>query len=414
MDTKKTDKRKPKIENARGLVWEHPKSGGLIARWKARTDIRERGFEPETARIWSGEWPTPTECLYIASQCERLQTEMLVWARGGMPPPRADHFETLADLIAQYKTDPDSGYRKLRYRSQQNYDSRLRRIERDYGGELVANIKGRQFLRWHEAWIGEKNQIPMAHELMTTLRLLFSFGGATLEDERCKRLSVILSTFRFQKGKPRTERMTAEQATAIRAMAHRMGRPSIALAQAFQFELALRQRDVIGEWVPASEKTEPTDVVDGLWKWARGIRWTEISEGLILRHTTSKRGKEVEFDLRSAGMVMDELKHLEKIPASGPVIVNETTGRPWSAERFRYNWRQIATACGVPKTVRNMDSRAGAISEASDAGVPLDHARAMATHSDQAQTIKYTRQDTEKVNNVLQMRAEHRAKKPKE
>ena len=67
-----------------------------------------------------------------------------------------------------------------------------------------------------------------------------------------------------------------------------------------------------------------------------------------------------------------------------------------------------------PKTVRNMDSRARAISEASDAGVPLDHARAMATHSDQAQTIKYTRQDTAKVNNVLQMRAKHRAKKDQE
>jgi hypothetical protein len=58
-----------------------------------------------------------------------------------------------------------------------------------------------------------------------------------------------------------------------------------------------------------------------------------------------------------------------------------------------------------------MDSRAGAISEASDAGVPLDHARAMATHSNQAQTIRYTRQDAEKVNNVLELRALHRDKK---
>jgi hypothetical protein len=36
-----------------------------------------------------------------------------------------------------------------------------------------------------------------------------------------------------------------------------MGWHSIALAQAIQFDCALRQKDVIGEWVPESEPGEP-------------------------------------------------------------------------------------------------------------------------------------------------------------
>jgi len=76
-----------------------------------------------------------------------------------------------------------------------------------------------------------------------------------------------------------------------------MGRPSIALAQAFQFELMLRQKDVIGEYVPIAEAGISDLQVDGL-KWLRGIRWEEISEDLVLRHITSKRQKLIEISLR--------------------------------------------------------------------------------------------------------------------
>jgi len=62
-----------------------------------------------------------------------------------------------------------------------------------------------------------------------------------------------LSKMRFAMPQPRKERLTSAQANAIRAKAHEMGRPSIALAQAFQFELMLRQKDVIGEYVPIAE-----------------------------------------------------------------------------------------------------------------------------------------------------------------
>ena len=85
-------------------------------------------------------------------------------------------------------------------------------------------------------------------------------------------------------------------------------------------------------------------------------------------------------------MVMEELSKLGKRPASGPVVICEWSGIPWTSHEFRRWWRKVADACGIPKTVYNMDSRerrTGADTAASDddisdegrPGSSNDHAR---------------------------------------
>jgi hypothetical protein len=397
----------PKIDNAPGLVWK-PRKAGWEARWQARTDLVLRGFTPKSARLWTGTEPSEAERAWIIDRCAALQTEMLVWGRGGIP--QASSFTgTLASLIACYETDKDSPYRKLRYKTRGNYDSLTRRIGRDHGGLDLGQIKARDFLRWHEEWTCD-GHTAMGHSLMGMLRTLFNFGATILEGEECERLSSVLHKMRFKMGQPRNERITADQASAVRAMAHTMGLHSLALAQAFQFECILRQKDVIGEWVPI---TEPgvSDVIAGNAKWLRGLRWEEIDGGLILRHVTSKRGKPIEAPLTSAPMVLEEFKRIGTLPNSGPVIVSETTGIPWTAHEFRRQWRKVARACGIPDKVFNMDSRAGAISEATDAGADLEHVRHAATHGDISMTQRYSRAGAEKTANVMRIRAEHRAGK---
>lgn len=87
---------------------------------------------------------------------------------------------------------------------------------------------------------------------MTFVRIVMSFG-AQLELPDCDRLHNILSKMEFENPRRRTSIITAEQAVLIRQEAHRIGHPSIALAQAIQFDLMLRQKDVIGEWIPVDE-----------------------------------------------------------------------------------------------------------------------------------------------------------------
>lgn len=404
------DRKPPRIPDAPGLVWK-PRKTGWQAGWQARTDIVRRRYPIKFQALWSGVEPTESQRAWISDQCRRYQADMLSWARGAIEPVNSAIFDgSLHSLIECYKTDLDSTYRKLRFRTRENYDTLLRRITRDHGLTPVADIKARTVLRWHEDW-AEGGKIAMGHGMVGMLRTLFSFGATILDSTDCRNAKVLMHDMRFKMAPPRKERMTADQAVAIRRQAHLMGLHSIALAQAFQFELMLRQKDVIGEWVPQNEKGA-SDVLAGGQKWLRGIRWSEIDQNLILRHTTSKRGKDIEVNLRLAPMVIEEFDRLGfPLPTSGPVIISEASGICWTNYEFRRIWRKVAVAAGIPASVYNMDSRAGGISEATDAGADLESVRHAATHSDIGMTQKYSRGSVDKVATVMRLREAHRNKK---
>jgi len=401
----------PKIENAPGLVFK-PRKDGWEARWQARTDLIRKGYQHKSVAICLvGHEPSEIERAFISDRCRALQSEMLVWSRGGLPDNTAPVFDgTINTLIACYQRDPDSPFHKLRWNSRNNYENLMRRLKQEYGDEPLVDIKARTLLRWHEGWTGTKGHHAMAHSMIAIVRTLMTFGATILESAECSRLKTILGDMRFTMPKARTERITAEQVVAIRAAAHKIGQPSVALAQAFQFECILRQKDVIGEWVPAGEPGL-SEVVDGGTKWLRGIRWSEIDDNMILRHTTSKKQKDVEVDLNLAPMVMEELQRLPSIPKTGPIVVYEATGIPYRGAQFRKLWRLVATVAGVPDAIYNMDSRSGAISEATDAGADLEHVRHAATHSDIKMTQRYSRNAAEKTANVQRIRGEHRKNK---
>lgn len=402
---------RPIIKGAPGLIWRRTKDGweGL---WRARADLIQRGYPLKNRRVWAGEYPSEREALAIADACQLLQDEMLVWGRGAVPQIQA--FEgTLSSLVKCYQTDPDSRYHKKRYYVRVNHDTIYKRIVDGHGEEMLEDINARWLLAKHKLWSGDGAKVSMGHTFIGRLRDLITFGATILEDPECERLSGVLHKMRFPMGGARTERLTAEHAEAIRAKAHENGFHSIALAQALQFDLMLRQKDVIGEWVPLSEPGM-SDTVRRQMKWLHGLRWSEIDENLVLRHTTSKKGKILEVDLKLAPMAMAEIQwHAEYIgqrPTTGPIVLAEATGCPWTAGEFRRKWRACATLAGVPKTVWSMDSRAGAISEATEAGAELEHVRHAATHSDISMTQRYSRGSQEKIAEVQKLRAAHRNK----
>lgn len=415
-----TDELKPpRLEGAPGLVWRKRKAG-WAAVWQPRTDLVNRGYshknaegqdrQSEVIAIVDGELSDAVKG-FIIETCKRWQGHMLAWSHDGVPV-QLQFDGTLRSLINCYQTDPDSGYGKIRYRTRLNYNSMLRRLERQCGDELIANLRTRTIIRWYEDWC--KIGVATAHSLVDMMRTLLGFGGSILENEECARLKGLLHNMNFKMSKPREKILTAKHVIAIRAKAHEMGLPSIALAQAFQFECTLRQKDVIGEWIPI-EEPGASDVINHRTgkKWMRGLRWQEIDQALVLRHTTSKRQKDIEVALRLAPMVMEELEKigLDKLPASGPIVISERTLRPYRARQFIERWRKVARAAGVPDDIFNMDSRAGAITEATDSGAALEDVRHAATHSDVAMTQRYSRAQAQKTATVMDLRVKHRNKK---
>lgn len=324
---------------------------------------------------------------------------------------------TLAVLIEAYQTDPVSPYHDLRERTRVNDAGILRRIGTTYGDVALKDIKNRTLIEWHKVWTKGGTCIPMGHAMMAKVRTIVRFGFLFLEDPECQRLRMVLHDMKFKQGPARVQYITAAQAEAIREQAHKDGRPSIALAQAAQFDGTLRQKDVIGEFVSHGEPGISEVVSPRYGKWVRGLRWPEIDNNLILVHVTSKKEKKITIDLKLAPMVVEELRrqfpgcitkyqvrdkatgetrtelhvHRSVLPSNGPVIVDEEHGRPYLTENFRRRWRGYARAAGIPDDVQNRDTRAGAMTEAAEAGADRDDIKESATHSDGKMTDRYIR-----------------------
>jgi hypothetical protein len=406
-----SDRKPPRIEDAPGLVWRSRKEG-WVATWQARSDIIKDGFSPQTATLWRGSEPTEPEAKYIAQRCRQLQADMLLFSRNGGFAVAGKRLETIKDLIDSYQTDDASRFHKKRYRTRVNHLATMKRILAKCADVRLSEIRARNIILWHDDWSAGGTKLPTGHHFMSLLRTMFGFGATMLESSECERLCAVMHHMRFEMGiQPQEEAITAEQVDAHRAKAHEFGYHSIALAQALQFDLMFRQKDIIGEWVPVSEPGV-SDYVRKDAKWLRGLRWSEIDSNWILRHITSKKGKKIEIDLKLAPMAMEELERylafLGDRPAQGPIVICEATAMPWVPSEFRRKWRMIAQAAGIPDEVKNMHSRAGAISEATEAGADLEHVKHAATHSNINMTEKYARLRNKKVKNVQMIRMEAR------
>jgi hypothetical protein len=263
---------------------------------------------------------------------------------------------TLGQPIEQYRTDADSNFSKLSYRVRLERERTLARINREHGNQQLQNIRTRTLIAWHREWTAG-GKLSMARSLVDRMREVLRFGSIVLEDRECSRLVDGLAEVRPPKPVTRPVYVTREQACAICAVAREhFGWPSIALAQALLFELPLSQKDVIGEWVPVSE-AGTSDVVSDGQKWLRGLLWSAVDDDLILRHRAGSGSKLVEIDLKTAApMVLAEFEGdfgAGTRPESGPIILCDTTGLPWSAAEFRRKWRLVAAKAGVPDSVKN-------------------------------------------------------------
>lgn len=270
-------------------------------------------------------------------------------------PPAAAFDGTLAGLIDVYRTDKRSPYFQLKHRVRENYDSGLKRLIKDAGSQRIADWSADTIRSLYDQNWAANGKVSMGRAIIAKLRLLASFGSTVLNDDRCIRLASLLSSMRFEPSKSKVERLTIEQARLIRATAReQFGWPSIALAQAFQYEIpALWQVDIIGEWVPESEPGESEIRKDGL-KWVGGIRWSDIDDNQIFtpKLPNSRKVLRPSYDLKRFYSILEEINRVPPWQRNGPMVVCETTGLPWTSAEFRRKWRKVADKAGLPKAVK--------------------------------------------------------------
>ena len=173
----------------------------------------------------------------------------------------------------------------------------------------------------------------------------------------------------------------------------------------------MRQWDVIGKWVPLSDK-RPSLIIDGNKKWL-GPMWSQVDANLILRYTPSKTQFTTEakgtVDFRACPMVMVEFGKLPEGTRSGPLIINPQTGLPYTQRRFAEVWRKVANKAGIASTVWNRDLRAAAITEAREGAAPTDDVAKIAANSKRTTAKVYDRDKLEAHRRVMRARIARRS-----
>ena len=407
-------------DHAPGLSWR-PRKDGKAAYWVAREELVKKGFKPSTVRIHFDP-ADPLHSAKIAAKCRVLQAEMLAWLRDGGAPRAAAFNGTFRSLIRIYQMERSSPFHRLRDRTQGFYLYGLRLLDQTMGSARVDAVNGADIRRLYEDLRTPKpltkkqreqglttapDRMRRAYAAIQMLRVVVNYGR-TVKLDACCVLGDVLANMEFEGLKRRESRITYEQVCALRKAAHAAGRPSMALGITLQFDLGMRQRDVIGEWVTDKTPEQPGIVFAGM-RWADGLTFEHIT-GTVLRKRTSKPGKVVEHDLAQLPDTLAELERIPPLRRIGPLVLNEENGLPYKRRVYTKWFRTIARNAGIPDEVWNMDARAGAVTEALDAGAqPLDVMNA-AGHTQLSTTQGYDRTSLQKASRVAKLRVASRRK----
>lgn len=393
-----------------GLMRIPNKDGTERLYWRCNKRAAALGYAPSTVRLH------PTSDGDLRSSCAILQAEMLDWiadkegAADAMP-----RRPKIAALFRIYREQPESPFNRVKFNTRRTYSYVLDEIEEFAGNIELASIKLATLHRWYNEarWPegrspGAPGHIRKAHGIISMIRRVVAFG-VSAEIDGCDRLDRILSKAEFEAPKRREIAMTAEQAQCFVRTAIGYGRASLALGTAIQFECAMRQKDVIGEWEPIGAAGASSTFAMNGRQWVRGLTWADISDDWQLTKKTTKTGAVVSHDLTLCPMALELLRAVPETLRFGPVIIDENAGRPYAKDAYQREWRVIADAAGLPRWLYNMDARAGAATEADEAGAAIDSVRVAMGHSDAKTTARYVRgSGLEQSRKVAELRLAHR------
>jgi Phage integrase family len=320
-----------------------------------------------------------------------------------------------------YQLHPDSDFHTIAPKTRGGYIDDLKILESTIAQRRIRNVTLVDAKRWYRQWraptyAGGAERIRRAHGAMATFRTVLYFNAALGHDD-CERLAKRLRRIKFERAGAREQEMTYDQVVAFIAAASELGArgimpPDRALAMAIgtaaQFELMLRQGDIIGQW--NAGRRAPGQVLRyGDEAWTGQFTWENIP-GWRWRMKTSKSKfrAAAEFFLERYGLLfplLERVPHAERVGA----IVKGEHGLPMRENSYRKWFRQIRRAAGIPDDVWNMDTRAGGATEAHEGGAPIRTIQGAMTHSKEDHTLRYIRRRSAPFTEVADVRARKRA-----
>lgn len=398
---------------APGITTIRKKAGAEKLCWRASHRARGAGYASPLVRL-HGNPDEPADAAAMAATCKRLEAQMLEWLGGRVnlnPHPPG----TIAWLCHQFQTDQESPYHGLRQATREFYDDYIKILIRTVGRRRIDAVNGRDINRWHREWgdpafEGGPRRYRRALGGIQTLRRVVSDGVAT-RVAGCKELSDILGELEFEGVKKRTLAPTHEHLKRFREAAAELSAKYpesaiVAVATTLQFEFAIRQKDIIGEWVGKGEENPKAGglVLNGRrWQW--GLQWAHIRDWQLEKPTSKSNGNETaRHDITSSPDAFAALQTIPPEQRVGPVILDPRTRLPFAYNTFWRAFKRIADAAGWPAGMWSTDNRAGAITEAREAETSRDDRMEFATHLQESTARGYERPGAEPSRRVVKAR----------
>jgi hypothetical protein len=403
--------------------------GRLELYWKPNAEARKRGYVPRSVRLHF-DLATIAGRVDLEHRCRVLNSEMFAWLGDPEGEKRLVYDGTVGALIRCYETDKTSPYRGLRQSTARVYGDWCRTLDRAIGKRRVDRLTGQDirdcFLRLMEpATPGGAPRVRLAKSCVREMLSILVRYGAELGLPGCLELHQVLGLMvltvpedirrAWKAARPKKTGMRYEHAAAIVAEGLKRGtrrHRSVALGVAAQFELTMRQADVIGVWeTPGQgEVVDPSAIIRGRWIWRPGLRFEDFAAGQLDLETMKNAGRAV-FDVTAYPLFQQALAAVPAMERYGPLVTDEG-GSPVSRRYYWDLYRDVADAAGVPRNVWNMHARHGGASEAQQAGVALQDIAEHAQHADINTTRKhYIIPSVETSRRVAKQRVAHRQTK---
>jgi len=377
--------------------------------------------------------PADADVETLARLCQEYSARLDDWissqSTGDAPMVRYDG--TVYSACQLYQSHHLSPFRAVKANTRRTYTDSLGLIERTVGKRLVRNLTIFDVQHWYTQWRkpaepGGRDRVDRAHNAASMVRTVMNFCAKLKPRSRfadCRAFAEDLRKVKFEKGSAREHEMTYAHVTAFLRTANQLAAKCVIPAQralymsigvAAQFELLLRQKDIIGERIrneadlgkAVRRGAAVVPCPDGNWVGYFG--WENIP-GWRWRTKTSKSKYRAaaEFDLQRYPLLMPMLERVPFEERFGAVVKGEG-GLPIQERSYRKWYRQIARVAGIPDEIWNMDTRAGGATEADDAGAPIELISEGLTHTNIATTTRYIRRRKAKMDALAEMRTRSR------
>jgi hypothetical protein len=336
---------------------------------------------------------------------------------------------TVKSACRIYQEHPLSPFHKVKFTTRKTYLKDLKLIEETVGKRLILNLTVLDLQHWYDEWrkpdpdnLAAGERIDRAHDGIAMFRTVVYFNAA-LKNKDCKELAEEFKRVRFEKGGAREEELTYSQAAAFIKTALEFGRKGLmpadrclhlAIGTAAQFELLLRQKDIIGEWAATGQTRKLPPGITVLERegeaWAGFFTWENVAAWRWRMKTSkSKYRSAADFDLTRYSLLLPLLEAVPLHQRTGAIVKGDK-GLPVRQAMYARWWRAIARAAGIPDEVWNMDARAGGATEADEAGAALTAIQGALTHERESTTLRYIRRGrSKKIAEVAEARQQKRA-----